>query len=88
MDDGYGAGTVQEIMSFKKEFGKRVTHKFQGPVAVGGRYSFLGCERELWQDALVLRPADKYIERYLAMLSLTGCKPVWTNYCEADWSAD
>eukprot|EP00975_Prorocentrum_lima_P055849 11708730-Prorocentrum_lima.AAC.1 len=38
IDDGYGAGTVQEIMSFRKEFGKRATHKFQGPVAVGGRY--------------------------------------------------
>ena len=88
MDDGYGGATAEETLAFKAEFGKRVVNKFQGPMSVGSRFSFLGCEREMWEKAIVIRPSDKYIERYLKMFGITNCKPVKTNYAEPDWSPE
>ena len=52
---------------------------------VGSRFSFLGGERELWEDSIVIRPSAKYIDKYLSMFGLQGCKPVKATWRDADW---
>ena len=78
MDDGHGCGKEADIAEFLETLGGNVLVKTAGPFAAGSSYSFLGRERAVLEDAVVIRPARKHTDGILKELGLESAKGVQT----------